>query len=138
MGKSKSSRGRKEPKSPSVRHALVGGWSQRRGGFVSLLLGVRQGRRRKLTYIGEVETDPQDLAMTLLEPRLRESEVEASPFIDEPPAHDAHAHHWMAPDVVAEIEFESWSRDRTIKNASLRAVSERPSFRRANWVVPPE
>lgn len=138
MRKPKPSRGGKERGAPSVRHALVGGWSQRGGDFVSLLLGVRQGRRRKLTYIGEVKTESDGLAMSLLEPSLREGEVDASPFVDEPPAHRAHAHHWIAPDVVAEIEFESWNRDRTIKNASLRAVSERPSFRRANWAVPPE
>jgi ATP-dependent DNA ligase len=120
-----------------VRHALVGGWSQRRGDFVSLLLGVREGKRRKLTYIGEVKTDPDGLAMTLLEPRLRESEVEASPFVDELPAQRDRTHHWIAPDVVAEIAFVGWNRDGTIKSASLRAVTERPSFRRANWAVPP-
>jgi ATP-dependent DNA ligase len=137
MRKQKPPRGGKADSAPSVHHALVGGWSQRRGDFVSLLLGVRQGKRRKLTYIGEVKTDPDGLAMTLLQPRLREGEVEASPFADEPPAHRDHTHHWIAPDIVAEIAFESWNRDRTIKNASLRAVTERPSFRRANWVSPP-
>ena len=138
MPKPKSSRGKPERKERDAHHALVGGWSQRRGDFVSLLLGVRQGRRRKLTYIGEVKTDPSGLAMNFLEPRLRESEIETSPFADEPPAHNNHTHQWIAPDVVAEIEFDSWSRDRTIKNASLRAVTERPSFRRANWAVPPD
>ena len=137
MPKPKSSRDKKERKERDVHHAFVGGWSQRRGDFVSLLLGVRQGRRRKLTYIGEVKTDPNGLAMNFLEPRLRESEVETSPFVDEPPAHNNHTRHWIAPDVVAEIEFDSWSRDGTIKNPSLRAVTERPSFRRANWAVPP-
>ena len=132
-----SPRGKRAHSANGVRHALVGGWSQRRGDFVSLLLGVREGKRRKLTYIGEVKTDPDGLAMTLLEPRLREGEVETSPFADEPPAQRDRTHHWIAPDVVAEIEFDAWNRDRTIKNASLRAVTERPSFRRANWAVPP-
>jgi bifunctional non-homologous end joining protein LigD len=132
-----SARGQRQRSKNDVRHAFVGGWSQRRGDFVSLLLGVREGKRRKLTYIGEVKTDPDGLAMTLLEPRLRESEVETSPFVDELPAQRDRTHHWIAPDVVAEIAFESWNRDGTIKNASLRAVTERPSFRRANWAVPP-
>jgi bifunctional non-homologous end joining protein LigD len=138
MPRSKPSRAKSEPKERAIHHALVGGWSQRRGDFVALLLGVRQGKRRKLTYIGEVKTDPNSLPMNFLEPRLRESEIEASPFVDEPPAHSNHTHHWIAPDVVAEIEFDSWGRDRTIKNATLRAVTERPSFRRANWVVLPD
>lgn len=137
MRKRKTPHGGKTDSGPNVHHALVGGWSQRRDDFVSLLLGVRQGRRRKLTYIGEVKTDPGGLAMTLLEPRLREGEVETSPFADEPPLHRDRTHHWIAPDIVAEIAFESWNRDRTVKHASLRAVTERPSFRRANWANPP-
>ena len=137
MPKPKAARAKTEQKERDIHHAFVGGWSQRRGDFVSLLLGVRRGRQRKLTYIGEVKTDPNGLAMNFLEPRLRESETESSPFVDEPPAHKDRTLHWIAPDVVAEIEFESWNRDRTVKNASLRAVTERPSFRRANWAVPP-
>jgi bifunctional non-homologous end joining protein LigD len=134
MAKSGSSR----RTAAGTRHAFVGGWSQRRGDFVSLLLGVRQGRRRKLTYIGEVKTDPDDLSMTLLEPRLRESEVETSPFIDEPPEHPNHRHHWISPDLVAEIEFDGWTRDGTLGKAALKAVTDRPSFRHANWIAPPK
>ena len=125
-------------KAGSARHAFVGGWSQRRGDFVSLLLGVRQGRRRKLTYIGEVKTDPDGLEMNLLEPRLREGEIEASPFVDQPPTHPNHTHHWVDPDLVAEIEFDNWTGDGTIGDAALKAVTGRPSFRNAKWVVPPK
>jgi ATP-dependent DNA ligase len=119
-------------------HAFVGGWSQRRGDFVSLLLGVRQGKRRKLTYIGEVKTDPDGLATILLEPLLREGEVETSPFVEQPPAHRDQAHHWIAPALVAEIAFDGWTRDGTISAPSLRAVAGRPSFRNARWVALPK
>jgi bifunctional non-homologous end joining protein LigD len=135
-GRDSPSRARRS--TAQARHALVGGWSQRRGDFVSLLLGVRQGRRRKLTYIGEVRIDPDGLAMTLLEPRLRASEIESSPFVEKPPDHRDHTHHWIDPDLVAEIEFDSWTRQRTIADASLRAVTGRTAFRRAKWVVPPK
>lgn len=122
----------------SAQHALVGGWSQQRGDFIGLLLGVREGRRRKLTYIGEVKTDPGNLATTLIEPRLRESEVEASPFIEDPPHHSDHRHHWISPDLVAEIEFAGWTKDGTVGKAALKAVTDRPSFRHANWIAPPK
>lgn len=121
-----------------LRHALVGGWSQRRGDFVSLLLGVRQGRRRKLSYIGEVKTNPDDLATNLLEPLLRESEVESSPFIDGVPTQSGRAHHWVHPDLVAEIEFDGWTTAKTVKRAALKAVTERQAFRRANWITVPK
>jgi bifunctional non-homologous end joining protein LigD len=137
MPKARSSRATTlRPK--GAQHAFVGGWSQRRGDFISLLLGVRQGRRRKLSYIGAVKTDPDGLAMTLLEPRLRESEVETSPFVEEPPEHPGHRHHWISPDLVAEIEFDGWTRDGTVGKAALKAVADRPSFRHANWVAPPK
>ena len=135
MPKAGSSRARR-PK--GAQHAFVGGWSQRRGNFISLLLGVRQGRRRKLTYIGEVKTAQHNLATTLLEPRLRESEVETSPFVNEPPEHPDHRHHWISPDLVAEIEFDGWTRDGTVGKAALKAVTDRSSFRHANWIAPPK
>ena len=135
MPEAGSSRARR-PK--GAQHAFVGGWSQRRGDFISLLLGVRQGRRRKLTYIGEVKTGPDNLAKALLEPRLRESEVETSPFIEEPPEHPDHHHHWISPDLVAEIEFDGWTRDGTVGKAALKAVTDRSSFRHANWIAPPK
>jgi bifunctional non-homologous end joining protein LigD len=138
MPKARSSRARTRRTPGDAQHAFVGGWSQRRGDFISLLLGVRQGRRRKLTYIGEVRTDPDDLAMTLLEPRLRESEVETSPFVEEPPEHPDHRHHWISPDLVAEIEFDGWTRNGTLGKAALKAVTDRPSFRHANWIAPPK
>lgn len=138
MPKAGSSRAkpRRSRRPDRAQHAFVGGWSQRRGEFISLLLGVRQGRRRKLTYIGEVKTDPDGLEMTLLEPRLRESEVETSPFVEEPPEHPDHRHHWINPDLVAEIAFDGWTRDGTVGNAALKAVTDRPSFRHANWIAP--
>jgi hypothetical protein len=76
--------------------------------------------------------------MSLLEPRRQEGKIEASPFVDAPPAPREHAHHWVAPDVVAEIEFDDRSRARTVKNAPLRGVAQRSIFRHANWVTPPE
>jgi ATP-dependent DNA ligase len=136
-GRTQGSRTRRAPSAPSAGHAFVGGWSQRRGEFVSLLLGVRQGRRRKLTYIGEVKTNPNGLEMNFLEPHLREVEIEASPFVDQPPTRPNHTHHWIDPDLVAEIEFDNWTSAGTIGDAALKAVAARPSFRNAKWVVPP-
>jgi ATP-dependent DNA ligase len=128
----------KARKPAEAQHALVGGWSQRRGDFSSLLLGVRLGKQRKLTYIGEVTIDPDGLATTLLEPLLREVEAETSPFVEQPPAHRDHAHHWIAPTLVAEIAFDGWGRDGTVTAPSLRAVADRQSFRNANWIALPK
>jgi hypothetical protein len=39
---------------------------------------------------------------------------------------------------VAKIEFEGWTRDGTLGKAALKAVTDRPSFRPADWIAPPE
>jgi bifunctional non-homologous end joining protein LigD len=121
-----------------AQHAFVGGWAQRRGDFTSLLLGIRKGRRRKLDYIGEVKTDPHGLVVNLLEQRLREGEVEASPFVEDVPDHPEHRHHWIAPDLVAEIDFDGWTGGKAVREPSLRSVSERSAFRHPRWVKPPK
>jgi bifunctional non-homologous end joining protein LigD len=118
------------------RHALVGSWSQRKGRFTSLLLGVRQHRRRKLTYIGEVPTSSDNLLMRFLEQRLREAEIEASPFLQEIPERANVTHHWINPELVAELVFEGWNKGQ-VRSPSLQSVTERSSFRRPNWVEMP-
>ena len=119
-------------------HALVGGWTQRRGKFVSLLLGIRKGRRRKLEFVGEVKTPEGVLVMTFLEDQLRQAETEDSPFVDDVPSSGAVSRHWTAPELVAEIDFPGWTKDTKIAQASLRTVAERASFRNVRWLEPPE
>jgi bifunctional non-homologous end joining protein LigD len=116
----------------------VGGWSQERGNFTSLLLGVRHGRRRKLDYLGEVKTDPNGLVVNFLEQRLREGEIETSPFVEDVPDHPGHRHHWINPDLVAEIDLDKWKAGREISQSALRSVSERSSFRHPRWIKPPK
>jgi bifunctional non-homologous end joining protein LigD len=116
----------------------VGGWTQRRGRFVHLLLGVRKGRRRKLTFVGEVETPPDDLAMNFLEDQLRSAEVENSPFDSELPVPDTATSHWTAPELVAEVGFSGWTKSHTLSHPSLRWVTQRTAVRHAHWLSPPE
>jgi bifunctional non-homologous end joining protein LigD len=134
----RTSRTRRKAAGREACHAFVGGWAQRRGDFTSLLLGIREGRRRKLNYIGEVKTDTNGLVINLLEERLREGEVEDSPFVEDVPQHPEHKHHWITPDLVAEIDFNGWTGDTVLSGPSLRSVSERSAFRHPRWVKPPE
>ncbi|HEY1386480.1 MAG TPA: hypothetical protein VGF43_22850 [Dongiaceae bacterium] len=116
----------------------MGGWAQRRGEFVRLLLGVRTGRRRKLTFVGEVETPSDGLAMNFLEDQLRNTEVENSPFDSEIPIADSANPHWTAPALVAEVGFSGWTRSHTLSHPSLRWVTQRTAVRHAHWLRPPE
>ena len=116
----------------------MGGWVQRRGSFVRLLLGVRTGRRRKLTFVGEVETPPDDLAMTFLEDQLRNTEVENSPFDSEIPVAGSVTAHWTAPELVAEVSFSGWTKSHTLSHPSVRWVTQRTAVRHAHWLRPPD
>ena len=105
---------------------------------MSLLLGIRKGRRRKLEFVGEVKTPADVLARTFLEDQLRQAETEDSPFVGDVLLSEAVDRHWTAPELVAEIDFPSWTKDTKIAQASLRAVAERASFRNVRWLEPPE
>lgn len=98
--------GKRHAGQAGVRHALVGGWSQRKGRFTGLLLGIRQGNRRKLTYIGEAPTSDDNLLVRFLEGRLCEAEIETSPFLGDVPERPNITHHWISPELAAEPVFE--------------------------------
>ena len=120
------------------RYAFVGGWSRRNSKSLSLLLGVRKGRQRKLIYIGEAKVDPQSPFVSLLERRLRKGEVDASPFVGDIPADADSAYHWVAPQLVAEITFEGWTKARRISHPHLHTLIEHKAFKRPAWVEIPD
>jgi len=119
-------------------HAFVGGWTQRRGKFLHLLLGIREGRRRKLRFVGMVPTPSNGLAMNFLEDQLRSAEIEESPFVDAVAVSDAASRHWTAPELIAEVDFAGWSKARTLSHPSLNWVTQRPAVRHAHWLKPPK
>jgi bifunctional non-homologous end joining protein LigD len=117
-------------------HALIGGWVQEKGSFTALLLGVREGRRRRLTFLGRAEVDPRGLLMRLLESRLRELEIESSPFLEQVPPQAGETLHWIKPELVADLEAETPARG-TWKRAQLKTVLERGPIRHPRWLAPP-
>jgi bifunctional non-homologous end joining protein LigD len=119
-------------------HAFVAGWSRRNAKSLNLLLGVRSGRRRKLTYVGEVKVQPRALFINLLERRLRRSEIEASPFQDEVPADDDSVSHWVAPELVAEIDFEGWTKAGGVRRPKLYTIEEHGLLSRPRWIMVPK
>jgi ATP-dependent DNA ligase len=125
-------------KHPETRHAFVGGWTQARGKFLRLLLGVREGRRRKLKFVGEVKTPSNQLAMNFLEDQLRTVEAEESPFDGEVPSSGSETRHWTAPELVAEIRFSGWTKSNLLSHPSINGVTPRTAVRHAHWPKPPE
>jgi DNA ligase D-like protein (predicted ligase) len=113
----------------ATQHALVGGWTVSDKGFSSLLLGVRQGK--SLVPIGRVGSGFPVRLVDWLWPRLKRLEIPNSPFSEKLPRMPGREIHWAKPELVAGIEFTSWTQDRLLRQASLQEVRERTdkSFR---------
>ena len=101
---------------------LVVGWadSDKRRGFRSLLLGLKEGR--KLTYAGKVGTGFDAQAMQDLLGKMRPLE-QAEPALEVPRAERKGAH-FIAPKLVAEIAFTEFTREGTLRHPSFIALRE--------------
>jgi len=95
---------------------VICGWSDPEGsrlGFGALLLGAYEGAR--LRYVGDVGTgfsksDLRKLHALLLQ-RTRKTRA-----IDELPERTAGVH-WVSPNLIAEVRFAQWTRDRRLRQA---------------------
>ena len=101
---------------------VIVGWadSDKRRGFRSLLLGLKQGR--KLTYAGKVGTGFDAKAMQDLLGQMRPLE-QAEPPLDVPRAVRKGAH-WLARTLVAEIAFTEFTSDGILRHPSFIALRE--------------
>jgi bifunctional non-homologous end joining protein LigD len=106
----------------ATQHALIGGWTISPKGFSGLLLGVRQGK--KLVPIGRVGTGFARKLLDWLVPRLKHLEVKESPFSAAIPRKPGRIIHWAKPELIAGIEFTSWTEDVWLRQASLQEVRE--------------
>ncbi len=88
---------------------------------------MQQGK--KLMPIGRVGTGfPQQL-LRWLEPRLKQLEVEKSPFSAPVPRKPDRTLHWVKPELVAGIEFTGWTGDGVLRQASLQESRSRRTRR---------
>jgi bifunctional non-homologous end joining protein LigD len=101
---------------------VVVGWSEsdKRRGFRSLLLGVRDGR--KLTYAGKVGTGFNTKMIDDLMERMKPLEIDKAPL--EVPRADRKAAHWLKPELVAEIAFTEFTTDGILRHPSFIALRE--------------
>jgi bifunctional non-homologous end joining protein LigD len=118
-------------------HAVVGGWTISEKGFAGLLLGVYRGK--KLIPIGRVGTGFPRKLVEWLEPRLRQLEIENSPFVGKVPYKSGRKIHWAHPQLIAGIEHTSWTNDGVLRQASCKGVHERNDRKlRPDWINLPE
>ncbi|MEO7366113.1 MAG: DNA ligase D [Sphingomicrobium sp.] len=101
---------------------VVVGWaeSDKRRGFRSLLLGLRDGDR--LTYAGKVGTGFNTKMIEDLSGTMRPLEIDKAPL--EVPRADRKAAHWIAPKLVAEIAFTEFTGYGILRHPSFIALRE--------------
>jgi bifunctional non-homologous end joining protein LigD len=126
---------------------VVAGYTDRSSGEAevgSLLLAVHD-EHGQLVYVGNVGTGWDAATAARLKKQLGKIEVAASPFGDRPlhrhrwAVREPAARHWVAPRLVAEIEFSDWTPDQQVRHAKflgLRHDKEAASVRRESAVVP--
>ncbi|MFC3208740.1 DNA ligase D [Aquamicrobium soli] len=102
---------------------VIGGYlpSEKTGrGLRSLLVGYHDGDR--LAYAGRVGTGFSGKAADDLKKRLDALKAAKSPFAQKVPGGKGLT--WVRPELVAEVEFRSWTGDRIIRHASYQGLRE--------------
>ena len=101
---------------------VIVAWSEsdKRRGFRSLLLAVRDGK--SLTYVGKVGTGFDTKMIDDLMERMRPLEVDEAP-LDVPRA-DRKGAHWLRPEMVCEVAFTEFTSDGILRHPSFIALRE--------------
>jgi bifunctional non-homologous end joining protein LigD len=88
----------------------------------SLILGYFEDG--KLQYAGRVGTGFTSRLATELFKRLDPMQIETSPFARKLTAEEARQAHFVHPELVAEVEFRSWTAEGVVRHASFRGLRE--------------
>jgi len=101
---------------------VIIGWSEsdKRRGFRSLLLAARDGRT--LTYSGKVGTGFNAKLIEELMERMEPLAADKAPV--EVPRADRKGAHWIAPKLVAEINFTEFTEDGILRHPSFVGLRE--------------
>ena len=113
---------------------VIVGWSEsdKRRGFRSLLLAVKEGR--KFTYAGKVGTGFNARLIEELMERMEPLETDKAPL--EVPRSERKGAHWLEPKLVAEVAFAQFTDDGVLRHPSFIAIREDKSAKEVVREVP--
>ena len=105
---------------------VIIGWSPPAGSrkhFGALLLGARDADGR-LVYTGRVGTGFTSSTLKDLSQRMRPLARMSCPADTPPTREERKGAHWVAPSLVAEVEFTEWTDDRRLRHPVFRGLRE--------------
>ncbi|MFZ1155856.1 MAG: DNA ligase D [Solirubrobacteraceae bacterium] len=114
-------------KNANRQELVIGGWiegkGRRTGKLGALLMGYYEGagKARSLRYAGRVGTGFDEVELERLSAALGARRRRSSPFSKhgiQPPR----GAHFVKPELVAEIEFSRWTRDRILRHSSYKGL----------------
>ncbi|MES3020928.1 MAG: DNA ligase D [Pseudomonadota bacterium] len=103
---------------------VIGGYTDPQGartGIGALLLGI-QGEDGLLKYAGNVGSGFNEATLRDLKARLAALETEQSPF--PPKAVAGRKHHWVRPELVAEVSFAEWTNSGAVRHAVFHGLRD--------------
>jgi bifunctional non-homologous end joining protein LigD len=110
-------------KNTARQELVIGGWfpgeGRRKDRIGALLVGYYDDR--ELRYAGKVGTGFSDKDLAGLAARLRPLERESSPFSGRQPQRGAV---FVEPELVAEVEFTEWTRERLLRHPSFKGLRD--------------
>ncbi len=104
--------------------AVIGGWTEPRGGrqkMGALVLGV-YGEGGELQYIGHTGGGFKDRQLKEMYDRLKPLKTPESPFAAEPKTNEPA--HWVKPETVVEVKFSQWTGDGHLRHPVFLGVRE--------------
>ncbi|NEI72908.1 DNA ligase D [Rhizobium lusitanum] len=112
-------------KCSSRQEFVIAGWvasSTSRKAIGSLVLGVYD--KGKLEHVGRVGTGFSNVVAEQLFKRLSRLKADQSPFAATLTAEESRGVRFVQPDLVAEVEFRTWTADGHLRHASFRGLRE--------------
>ena len=123
----KRSRNWQKIKSRMTEEFVVGGFSAGQGGrgstFGSLIVG-QYDEEGRLHYVTHVGSGFDDRTLGEVSRRLRELVMTECPFAETPPREGHPRATWVHPELVVEVEFSHWTRDRHLRAPVFRRLRE--------------